>query len=74
MDPTLTNDGQPYGPKRYKDLVTECYYVAKNTGTPYTGVIKMTPTERAYMVELIKDEQERNRKALEAAMNKQNKA
>ena len=73
LDPTLTNDGKPYGPRRYRELVTECYYIAKNSNTPYQEIIKITPTERAHLIELIKDEQERNREALEAAMSKNSK-
>lgn len=59
MDRQLTKDGKPYGPIRYKEIVTERYLISKNIHTSYTDVGKMTPLERQYILELLVDEQKR---------------
>ena len=56
LDPPLTNDGQPYGPWKYRQLVKECYLIAKNSGIPYSDVLHMNPTERQDILDLISDE------------------
>lgn len=56
LDPLLTNDGQPYGPWRYKQIVKECYLISKNCNTSYVDILKMNPTERGYLLEFISDE------------------
>ena len=67
----MTSDGQPYGPKRYKDLVRECYFISKNSSTTYTEVLKMIPTERLYITELIQLENQETNKMLEKLKNKE---
>lgn len=52
MDPQFIND-QPYAPVRYKEIVKECYLISKNINTSYTDVLKITPTERAYLIEFL---------------------
>ena len=53
MDPQLTDDGKPYGPVRYKDIVKEIYSITKRIHTSYKDVLQMTPTERGYLLEFI---------------------
>lgn len=59
MDPQLTKEGKPYGPARYKEIVTERYLISKNINTSYNDIGKMTPLERQYILELLVDEQRR---------------
>lgn len=63
LDPKLTNDGRPYGPLRYKEIVRECYIIAKNSNTPYTDLMNITPIEKSYLMEFIMQEFEANKKA-----------
>lgn len=56
MDQQLTSDGKPYSPIRYKELVTERYYISKNTNISYMDTGQMTPVERRYILEYIQDE------------------
>ena len=56
LDPELTDDGQLYGPFRYKEIVKECYLLAKNCNLPYSDLMLMTPTERSYMLEFLAEE------------------
>lgn len=56
MDPQLTNDGKPYGPWRYKELVRERYYISKTINTSYSDTGQLTPIEREYILEFIADE------------------
>jgi len=62
----LTKDGKPYGPERYKILVTNCYIISKNCNTSYTDIRdKLTPAEMTQILTLIKEEDERNKQHLE---------
>ena len=55
-------DGKPYGPELYKELVRESYIITKNTNTSYTDLMNITPTERKYLLEFIKEEFEQVQK------------
>lgn len=57
-----TKDGKPYAPELYKELVRECYIITKNTNTSYTDLMNITPTERHYLLEFIKEEFEQVKK------------
>ena len=59
MDPLLTNDGKPYGPLRYKSIIQERYIICKNANISYSDTGKMTPKEREYILEFIKEEAQR---------------
>lgn len=59
LDPQLTSDGLPYGPTRYKEIIEERYYISKFMNTSYGDTGKITPTERRYLLTLIKEDQER---------------
>ena len=71
MDPKLTNDGKPYGPERFKNIVQERYFISKKCNTSYLDVGYITPIERKYLLEFILDEIEKEKKAIEDAKNKQ---
>lgn len=53
LDPTLTSDGQYYGPIRYKEIVRDLVILAKNLNTPYNDLLMITPRERDYMKEFL---------------------
>ena len=64
----MTNDGKPYAPYRYRQIVQECYYLSKNCNTSYVDVRdKTTPLERKYMLELLNKEAEKLAQAQEEA-------
>lgn len=56
LDPQFDDEGRPYGPIRYKEIVKECYLISKNINTSYTDLMNITPTERSYMLEFLIDE------------------
>ena len=70
LDPPLSKDGSPYGPKRYKEIVKECWYISDNTNTSYTDVLDISFQERVYLVECINNKQEETKKALEEIKTK----
>lgn len=75
MDQQLTDDGQPYGPIRYKEIVDECCIISKNLNTPYLDVLQISPTERNYLIRfLIKEAEQRaaliDKARAESAANK----
>lgn len=55
-------DGTPYAPELYKELVRECYIITKNTNTSYTDLMEITPRERHYLLEFIREEFEESQK------------
>lgn len=66
MDPQVDKNGNPYGPKRFKEIVKECWYISDNLHTSYADVLDMSFQERFYLIELINEKQENTRKAIEA--------
>ena len=71
LDPQLTKDGKPYGPTRFKEIVQELYGIAKNTNTPYTDLLTITPKERDILVECIKETRDALLKQQEELKQKQ---
>lgn len=70
MDPQTTKDGKPYGPKRYEEIVKECYLISKHCSTSYSDLMDVTPTERGQMLKFIVDELEKRQSSLEKAQQK----
>ena len=66
LDPQTSSDGTPYGPKRFKEIVKECWYISDNLNTSYTDVLDLSFQERFYLIELINEKQEATKKAIEA--------
>ena len=67
LDPQTSNDGSPYGPKRFKELVKECWYISDSLHTSYTDVLDLSYTERVYLIENINAKNDATRKAFEEA-------
>ena len=65
LDPQQSKDGKPYGPKRYKEIVKECWYISDNLHTSYTDVLDLSYQERVYLIECISDKQTATQKAVE---------
>ena len=57
-----------YAPKRYKDIVTECYLLSKNLNTSYMDVMKLTPLERNYLLQLLKQDFDERKKLYDKEM------
>ena len=53
MDPPLTSDGKPYGPVRFRQIVEECYQISKRLNTSYNELMKISPTERSYLLQFL---------------------
>lgn len=61
----MTSDGRPYGEVRYKDIVQERYLISKSTHTSYLDTGKITPLEKKYILEFIKEEIDKTKEAAE---------
>ena len=70
LDPQLSKDGKPYGPKRYKEIVKECWYISDNLHTSYTDVLDLSFQERFYLIQYINEKQEATKEAIEKAKTK----
>ena len=70
LDPRTSEDGTPYAPKRYKEIVRECWYISDNLNTSYTDVLDLSVTERIFLIKLIREKQEATREAIEEARAK----
>ena len=73
LDPQLSNDGTPYGPKRYKEIVKECWYVSDSLNTSYTDVLDLAYQDRVYLIECINEKKEATARAFEEAKMHNNK-
>jgi hypothetical protein len=73
LDPRLSEDGKPYGPKRFKDLVRECWFISDNTNTSYTDVLDLSCLERRYLINFIHEKHEATKEAIEAVKAKKSK-
>ena len=67
LDPQLSNDGTAYGPKRYKEILKECWYISDNLNTSYTDVLNLAAQDRVYLIECINEKKEATAKAFEEA-------
>ena len=65
LDPPISKDGKPYGPKRFKEIVEECWYISDNLNTSYTDVLDISFQERLYLIECINKKQTETRKAID---------
>ncbi len=73
LDPQTSKDGKPYGPKRFKEIVKECWFISDQISTSYTDVLDMSVPERIYLAECIQDKLEATRKALEEIKSRNKK-
>ena len=67
LDPQLSNDGTPYGPKRYKEILKECWYISDNLHTSYTDVLNLAYQDRIYLINCINEKKEATMRAMEEA-------
>ena len=63
----MTSDGQLYAPQRFKEITKEKYLISKHSHTSYTDLDKVSPTERAYLLEFIYNELKAEQDAIEEA-------
>ena len=75
LDQQTSSDGTPYGPKRFKEIVKEVWYICDNLHIGYNEVLDMSFQERFYLIELINEKQEKTKEAIEARQqeNKRNR-
>ena len=66
----MTNDGKPYAPWRYEQLVKECYVISKNSNTSFEDIKKITPTERNLLLKFINEEALKTQELIEQSKQK----
>lgn len=64
-------DGSPFGPHRFRELSKVCWFISKSCNTSYEGVLKMTPREREYVLEFIKEDYDKQAEMLRNRGRKQ---
>ncbi len=69
LDPQLSKEGKPYGPKRFKEIVQECWYISDNLHTSYADVLDLSFQERVYLIECINKKQESDTKLMNEAID-----
>lgn len=52
----MTKNKHNSGQSKLKKLISECYLISRNIHTSYNEILKITPTERKILLELIYDE------------------
>ena len=73
LDPQRFKDGTPYGPKHYKELVQECWYISDNLHTSYSDVLDLACTDRAIILDAIKQKQDATAQAIDSIRAKRRK-
>ena len=75
LDQQTSKDGTPYGPKRFREIVRECWYISDQLHTSYTDVLDLSFQERVYLIELINEKIDATQRAIEEkrAQSQQNK-
>lgn len=63
----------PYGPRRFKELVKECFLISKNINTSYNDVLKMSCTEKDYILSFLVEEAKQIQENLEEHKREMNK-
>jgi len=66
----LTSNGEPYGPHRYREIVKERYYIAKQGNISYIETGKMTPMERELILEYILEDLQMQQNIINRQMTK----
>lgn len=56
LDPQTTDEGEPYGPIRFKQISIECFRISARINTSYSDLLSITPIERQYILEELKAE------------------
>lgn len=70
LDPQFDEQGNPWAPRRYKQLVRECWYISNHIHTSYEDVLKMSPTERLEIITLISEELKARKEAMDEALSR----
>ena len=73
LTPLLTEDGRPYGPIRYEQIVKECYLISKHINTSYGEVLDITPMERQMLLKDIADDLKKQNEQIEKIKAKNKK-
>ena len=63
----MTENGEPYGPARYKEIARERYLISKHTNTSYEDTSSITPLERGYLLQFMLEDMERQKDAYDKA-------
>lgn len=67
-------NNNPIGQRRFKEIVEDCWFISKSINTSYTDVQQITPLERKYLIDIIKEsnriEKEEWDKTIQESKNK----
>lgn len=69
LDPQTMSNGNPYGPVRFRQIIKECYLIAKNCNTSYTDLLNITPMEKNELINLIIEENKKSEEAMQKIKN-----
>ena len=65
LDQQFNEDGTPYGPTRYKEIVKDRYFISKHSNISYSDTGAMSPTEREYIKDFIISDLKEQQKVLD---------
>lgn len=69
----MTDDGRQYGPIRFKHIAKERYLISKHSNTSYIDTGSLSPAERAYILEFIIDDLQRQKEMYDKAREEHSK-
>lgn len=63
----------PYGVFQYNEIITYSYIISKSMNTSYSDILDMSVAERDKLIELIDEQNKKDREDLEKASKKSHK-
>lgn len=56
------------GPKKFKEIIEECWFISKSINTSYTDILQISPLERKYLIDVIQESNRREKEEFDKAM------
>ena len=69
----MTSDGKPYAPERVNEIIRQAYLISRQIHTSYNDVLDVSPMEREKLLDIVTEELNKQKDALEAAKRNKKK-
>ena len=68
-DPEVDENGQPWKPSQFNEIVKQREYISRNINTSYLDTGRLSPAERVRIIQLIVDENKKTTEYIEQQTN-----
>ena len=70
---STTPDKKLFNPQLYRKLVNDCYLISKFLHTSYADVLNLTVIEKNYLLDFIKEDNDRENKRIQESLKARKK-